>query len=259
METLKLVLYWSGLLLFLILELRLAYRSPSVSKFRRWLANLSLSIVNGAIYHLIYFATITNLLAHTGKEQLGLLNQFGLPGWVKIILGVLLLDFTIYIWHLLNHEVPFFWRFHRVHHSDLNMDVSTANRFHMGEIILSGLLRLAVIYTFGIPLGTYFLFEALVNLSIQFHHSSIRVNPLFETVWITLFVPPSMHRIHHSVRIRERDSNYGVLFSIWDRLLGTFTWGIDQEKIIIGLGSHRNFDRLGFWQLNLMPLTRMSR
>lgn len=259
MESLKLILYWSGLLFFLLLEMRFAYRSPSVSKLRRWLANLPLSIVNGTVYHLIYFAALTNQFSQIQAQQLGLLNQFGLPDWSKILLGILLLDFTIYIWHLLNHEVPFFWRFHRVHHSDLNMDVSTANRFHLGEILLSGLLRLAVIYTLGIPLFAYLLFEVLVNISIQFHHSSIRVSPRFEAAWVKLFVPPSMHRVHHSVRIKERDSNYGVIFSFWDRLMGTFTSGVEQSGIIIGLGSHRNFDRLGFWHLNIMPLTRMSR
>jgi sterol desaturase/sphingolipid hydroxylase (fatty acid hydroxylase superfamily) len=257
-ESLKLFLYWGGIVVFLLLELKFSYRSPSVSKFRRWLANLPLSIVNGVVYHACYFSVLMGVLVLSADKDLGLLNAFSLPMWLKTVLGILILDFFIYIWHLLNHVVPFFWRFHRVHHSDMNMDVSTANRFHIGELLLSGLLRLAVVYTFGIPLTAYFLFEILVNLSIQFHHSSIRINPAFEKVWMLLFVPPSMHRIHHSVKIRERDSNYGVLFSIWDRFLGTLTSRVDQDKMVIGIGSHRNFDRLNFWHLMLMPFTRKT-
>ena len=258
-ESLKLFLYWGGIVVFLLLELKFSYRLPSVSKSRRWFANLPLSIVNGAVYHACYFTLIMGVMVLAAEKKLGLLNAFSLPLWLKIGLGILILDFFIYIWHLLNHEVPFFWRFHRVHHSDMNMDVSTANRFHIGELLLSGLLRLAVIYTFGIPLTAYFIFEILVNLSIQFHHSSIRINPVFEKAWMTLLVPPSMHRIHHSVKIKERDSNYGVLFSIWDRLLGTLTSGIEQTQIVIGIGPHRDFDKLSFWHLMLMPFTRKTR
>ncbi len=257
-ETFKFFLYWGGVVFFLLFELKFSYRSPSVSKSRRWLANLPLSIVNGAVYQACYFMVLTGVLVLAAEKELGLLNAFSLPMWLKICLSLLILDFFIYLWHLLNHEVPFFWRFHRVHHSDMNMDVSTANRFHLGELLLSGLLRLAVVYTFGIPLSAYFLFEILGNLSIQFHHSSIRINPVFEKVWMILLVPPSMHRIHHSVKIKERDSNYGVLFSIWDRLLGTLTSGVEQTEIVIGIGSHRNFDKLNFRHLMLMPFSRKT-
>ena len=257
-ETLKFFLYWGGIVLFLLLELKISYRPASVAKSRRWLANLPLSIVNGAVYHACYFTLIMGVMVLVAEKELGLLHTFSLPLWLKTGLGILILDFFIYIWHLLNHTVPFFWRFHRVHHSDMNMDVSTANRFHLGELLLSGLLRLALVYTFGIPLTAYFLFEILVNLSIQFHHSSIRISPAFEKVWMLLSVPPSMHRIHHSVKIKERDSNYGALFSIWDRLLGTLTTHVDQEQMVIGIGSHRNFNKLGFWHLMLMPFTRKT-
>jgi len=253
------MLYWGAIILFLLLELKFSYRDPSVSKSRRWLTNLPLSIINGSIYHACYFSTLMGLMLLVTENKLGLLHAFPLPLWLKTGLGILILDFFIYLWHLLNHEVPFFWRFHRVHHSDMNMDVSTANRFHLGELLLSGLLRLAVVYTFGIPLTTYFIFEILVNLSIQFHHSAIRMSPVFEKVWMLLLVPPSMHRVHHSVKIRERNSNYGVLFSIWDRLLGTLISNLNQEQIVIGIGSHRNFDHLNLWHLILMPFTRKTR
>lgn len=257
-ERVKLLLYWAGILIFLLLELNFSYRKPSVPKLKRWLANLPLSIVNGVLYRFVYFGIIVALLAKIESGNIGLLNSLGLEYWLKVPLAVLILDFSIYLWHLLTHVVPFLWRFHRVHHSDMNMDVSTANRFHIGELLISGLLRLAVIYTFGIPLAAYWLFEVLVNLSIQFHHSSIKMNPTFERIWVLLFVPPFLHRIHHSVRIKERDSNYGVLLSIWDRFWGTLITEVDQEKIIIGIGSHRKFEKLGFGHLMLMPFTRRT-
>ena len=249
-------LYWVGVIFFLLCEQGFSYREPTVARVRRWFANLPLSVMNGTIYHLLYTSPIVALVLAVQEKHLGLLNAWLLPGWLKIVAGILILDFSIYLWHLLTHVLPFLWRFHRVHHSDLNMDVTTANRFHLGEFLFTGLIRLAVIYTFGIPLIAYILFEILVNLSVQFHHSSIRVVPWFERAWVLLFVPPFLHRIHHSVQIRERDSNYGVIFSIWDRMLGTLITEVAQEKIVIGIGSHREIERLGFWRLLSMPFTR---
>lgn len=246
-------LYWAGVIIYLLCEQGFSYRAPTVSRSRRWLANLPLSIMNGIIYHLLFTSSIMALALAVQEKKLGLLNALALPAWMQIVAGVLILDFFIYVWHLLTHELPFLWRFHRVHHSDLNMDVTTANRFHLGEFLFTGLIRLAIIYTFGISLTAYILFEILVNLAVQFHHSSIRVPEGFERWWVILFVPPFLHRIHHSVRIREQNSNYGVIFSFWDRMLGTLKTVVEQETIVIGISSQREIDRLGFWQLLLLP------
>ena len=257
-EQAKAVFYWLSITAFLGLELRLSYRLPTVSKLKRWLTNIPLSVLNGLIYHVLFFGLLASLFAYTEQQKIGLFHLLGLPYWLRLGAGILLLDFMIYLWHLANHKIPFLWRFHRVHHSDVNMDVSTANRFHLGEFLVSGLVRIATVYAFGVPFLAYFLFEVLVNLSIQFHHSSIRINAAFERLWMLLFVPPSLHRIHHSVKIRERDSNYGVIFSLWDRLVGTLTTTVDQSKIVIGIGSHRNFEKLGFLHLLAMPFTRRT-
>lgn len=258
--SLKPWLYWAGVLAFMVSEHFFAYRPPTVSLWRRWLTNLPLSVVNGAVYHLLYASIIFAFIRSAQAGQTGLLNAVALPPWLKLVAGVLILDFFIYLWHLLTHALPLLWRFHRVHHSDLNMDVTTANRFHLGEFLFTGLIRIAVIYTFGIGLEAYIIFEILVNLAVQFHHSSIRLPVWLERAWALLFVPPFLHRIHHSVRIKgERDSNYGVIFSLWDRISGTLTKETDQEKIVIGIGSHRDFNNLGFWRLLAMPFTRNSR
>ena len=258
LSLLKPYLYWAGVFLFLLAEQGFSYRQPTIPRFRRWATNLPLSILNGVIYHFLYGGLIFALIVAVGEHRLGLLHAYDIPVWLRLVLGVLILDFFIYLWHLLTHAVPLLWRFHRVHHSDLNMDVSTANRFHLGEFLFTGLIRIGVVYAFGIDWTAYVLFELLVNLAVQFHHSSIRINHRFERWWALLFVPPFLHRIHHSVRIRERDSNYGVIFSIWDRMLGTLTTAVDQGAIVIGIGSHRDFSRLGFWQLLVMPFTSKS-
>lgn len=252
--SLKPYLYWGGVVTFLLIEQRFSYREPSVSRTRRWFANLPLSIINGVIYHLLYTSSIMGLCVFVEENKLGLLNFVTMPPWLEIAVGVLILDFFIYIWHLLTHQLPFLWRFHRVHHSDLNMDVTTGNRFHLGEFLVTGLIRLAVIYTFGISLVAYVVFEILVNLAVQFHHSSIRVPTWFEKRWVMLFVPPFLHRIHHSLKFKEQNSNYGVIFSFWDRMFGTLVTDVKQEEIVIGTRIHRDIDDLGFWQLLLMPV-----
>ena len=253
---LKPYLYWGGVLIALLCEQRFSYRPPTVSRPRRWLANLPLSMVNGTVYHLLYTGPIMGLLALVQGQGLGLLNLVALPAWLKVVLGILILDFFIYLWHLLTHALPVLWRLHQVHHCDLNMDVTTANRFHIGEFLATGLIRLAVIYTFGIPLLAYVFFEILVNLAVQFHHSSLRLPPGFERAWALLLVPPSLHRIHHSTRVPEQNSNYGVILSLWDRLCGTFRDDVDQEAIVIGINAQRDPERLGLWSLMLMPFRR---
>lgn len=254
---LGILLYWGVLLLFLFLEMAAAYRKPTVSKSRRWLTNISLSIFNSSIYHLLYSAVILTLLQWVALNNWGVLNLFDLPFWIKSLSGLLVLDFTIYLWHVMNHRIPFLWRFHRVHHSDLNMDVSTSNRFHVGEFLMSGLVRILVIYTFGIDLFTYILFHILVNLSTQFHHSSLTIPGLVDRLWRILFIPPSLHRVHHSNIRDEHDSNYGVIFSLWDRIMGTLRRDVEQESIEIGLKYYTDFKHLGFFRLMIMPFTRL--
>lgn len=249
-------LYWGGLFFFLILELAASYRRPTVSKGSRLITNISLSIINSSLYHLVYSAAILLLLQKVLENRYGLLNMFETPFWFSVIAGLLILDFSIYLWHRINHKMPLLWRFHRVHHSDLNMDVSTANRFHLGEFLLSGLVRIAVIYVFGINLFTYILFHVLVNISIQFHHSSVCVPPLLDRLWGVLFVPPSMHRVHHSNIREEHDSNYGVILSIWDRMMGTLRRDVEQESIEIGLKYYPDFKRLGLFKMMIMPFEK---
>ncbi len=252
-------LFWGGLLFFLVIEILVPYRQSSVSKVKRWINNITLTVFNSLILQVVFAGAIVSTAMYVTTHQLGVLNMVALPGWVKFLVTVAFMDFMLYVWHLLNHEVPLLWRFHRVHHSDLNMDVSTATRFHIGELAISGVIKIALVFLLGAsPLGVM-IFESALVLCAQFHHSSLKVPKWFERIFWILFVPPSMHRIHHSVIIKERDTNYGTIFSIWDRLLGTLLKDVDQKTIRIGMGAYQKPDKLNLRHLLAMPFTRPVR
>ena len=252
-------MFWGGLLLFLILKVTIPYRQSSVSKTKRWLNNISITIFNSVILNLLFAALIVKAAMHVTTHQLGILNLIDLPMWIKIFATVVFMDFMLYVWHLLNHEMPFLWRFHRVHHSDLNMDVSTATRFHIGELAISAVIKISLIFFLGASILGVLIFESALVLCAQFHHSSLKVPGWFEKIFWVLFVPPSMHRIHHSVVIKERDTNYGTIFSLWDRSLGTLLKNVNQEKIRIGVGAYPKPEKLNFHQLIAMPFTKPVR
>jgi sterol desaturase/sphingolipid hydroxylase (fatty acid hydroxylase superfamily) len=255
----RLLFFWGGLFFFLLLEVLLPYRPGSVSKVKRWMNNLSLTLFNSILINLIFSAAMVSTATYVEMNQLGILNLVQAPLWIEILFTVAFMDFMLYIWHLLNHVVPFLWRFHRVHHTDLNMDVSTATRFHIGELAISAVIKISLIFFLGANFLGLLIFECAVVLCAQFHHSSLQVPQWFETIFWIFFVPPSMHRIHHSVIIRERNSNYGTIFSLWDRFLGTLITRVDQAKIRIGVGAYPDPKKLNFHQLLVMPFTRPVR
>ena len=251
--------FFGGLLFFLVLELLVPYRTSTVPKAKRWLHNMALTLFNTIILQLLFAAAAAGTAAYVTAHKLGLLNIIAMPPWAKLLATVAFMDFMLYVWHLLTHEVPFLWRFHRVHHSDLNMDVSTATRFHLGELAISAVIKISLVYFIGASFWGVIVFESALVLCAQFQHSSVKVPVWFEKVYWLLFVPPSMHRIHHSVVIKERNTNYGTIFSIWDRCLGTLLADVVQSGIRIGVGAYQNPDRLKFHQLLIMPFTRPIR
>lgn len=251
--------FGGGLLALLAMELLAPYRPSSVPKAKRWANNLGLTAFNTVVLYGLFGGAAMKTAVHVTSGQGGVMNLVALPLWVEIALALIFLDFMLYIWHLLNHVIPFFWRFHRVHHSDPNMDVSTATRFHVGELAISAVIKIGLIFFLGAPIQAVVAFEILVVLCAQFHHSSLKVPQWFERVFWVLFVPPSMHRIHHSVIIKERDSNYGTIFSFWDRFMGTLVAAVDQKGIRIGVGAYSKAERLGLLQLLAMPFTRPVR
>ncbi|WP_421779575.1 sterol desaturase family protein [Kiloniella litopenaei] len=141
-----------------------------------------------------------------------------LSGGIGIILDVILLDCLIYWWHRLNHEIPFLWRFHEIHHLDMNLDTTSALRFHFGEVILSAIMRVLVIVLFDIPLVSVIIFETILLIGTIFHHSNLRLDHRLEKVLSMVIVTPSIHWVHHHALRRDTDSNYGTVFSFWDRV-----------------------------------------
>ncbi|MBI5524140.1 MAG: sterol desaturase family protein [Desulfarculus sp.] len=255
----RLLTFGGGLVFFLVMEISAPYRLATVSKLRRWAVNLGLTALNTLLLAALFGTAKLALAQHVTQNKLGLLNVHPLPYGLKLLIAVAFLDFMLYVWHLLNHEVPLLWRFHRVHHSDLNMDVSTATRFHIGELFISALITLGLIYLIGADPLSVIVFEASLGLCAQFQHSSLKAPAWLEGLWWILFVPPSMHRIHHSVKIKERNSNYGTIFSLWDRALGTLLTQVDQAGIRIGVGGHFDAGKLGLGRLLVMPFTRYVR
>ncbi|MFQ5965415.1 MAG: sterol desaturase family protein [Candidatus Scalinduaceae bacterium] len=258
-STIRMLVFCGGILFFLIIELIVPYRPSYVSKVKRWVNNILLTIFNSLILQLVFSATIIATVHYVTTNRLGVMNleqMSVLPHWVIIIITIIFLDFVLYIWHILNHIMPLLWRFHRVHHSDLNMDVSTATRFHIGELAISAVIKIALIYFIGATLKTVIIYESAMVFCAQFHHSSLKVPGWFETIFWILFVPPSMHRIHHSVITKEMDSNYGTILSIWDRIIGTLITDVDQNKISIGIGAYQDTTKLNFHHLLVMPFTK---
>ncbi len=165
-------------------------------------------------------------------------------GWPGLLLDLLLLDFWIYWWHRVNHVVPFFWRFHEVHHLDEMLDTTSALRFHFGEVLLSSLVRALVIFATAIPLSSVIVFEAVVLVSAVFHHSNLRLPAGLERVLSWFIVTPSIHWVHHHARRRDTDSNYCTVLSVWDRIFGSSNAMLRMPDMAIGVEGRPERDLL---------------
>ena len=191
------------------------------------------------------------------RAGVGALRWVPLPAAVAAVLGFLLLDWSVYVWHRLNHRAPLLWRFHVVHHTDLDLDVSTAFRFHAGELLLSVLWRSAQIVAFGIGPELVLLYEAAMETATAFHHSNWRLPPALDRALNLIVVTPRMHGIHHSVEERETNANWSVIFSWWDRLHRTLRLGVPAAALTIGLPAYRDPRELRVRCLLTLPFTRL--
>ncbi len=197
-------------------------RALTVSKAVRWTSNLGLVFLNSAILRLIFPMAAVGVAAFAAEQGWGLLNYFQLPFAFSVLLAIVALDFIIYLQHVLVHAVPALWRLHRVHHADLDYDVTTGARFHTLEIILSMLIKFATILVLGPPVVAVVIFEVVLNAMAMFNHSNVSLPPRLDRIVRWFVVTPDMHRVHHSVEDNEANSNFGFNLSIWDRLFGTY-------------------------------------
>ncbi|MDK2971333.1 MAG: hypothetical protein PWP23_1088 [Candidatus Sumerlaeota bacterium] len=202
---------------------------------RHALRNAGLGLMNGLLGVALLGALIAGSVALADAYQVGLLRAAPLPEWAKAIAALLLFDCWMYWWHRINHVVPFLWRFHRVHHSDPRMDVTTALRFHPGEIVLSTAARLLVVNLIGMDLRCLALYELIALPIVAFHHSNIAMPRRADSAIRWLVVTPWMHWVHHSTERAETNSNYSSVLSLWDRLFGSYRFRPDPDAIRFGL------------------------
>ncbi|MBS1807663.1 MAG: sterol desaturase family protein [Acidobacteria bacterium] len=218
-----------------VLERVFPAASDNALRLRHDFRNLTLGAINAGLSALLLASLLVFTAKWTATSQIGLLNKLSVSPLLSTLLAIILLDGWMYCWHRANHVVPFLWRFHRVHHSDLEMDASTAIRFHAGEIVMSGLLRVALIPMLGLSLKHLLLYDALLLPVILFHHSNVNLPERLDR-WLRLLITtPALHRVHHSRRMIEANSNYGSIFSFWDRLWRTFQLRSDGSPVDFGV------------------------
>ncbi|MFQ5465060.1 MAG: sterol desaturase family protein [Thermodesulfobacteriota bacterium] len=192
-----------------LLETVAPRRKLSASKPRRWLTNLSLTGLNIVLVRVLFGAVLIRTAVSVRENGSGLLNYIELPYWLEFSAAILFLDFMIYVQHVLSHALPIFWRFHLVHHTDLDFDVTTAARFHPVEIIVYLVIKVALVMVSGAPPAAVLVFEIILNGSAQFNHSNLNIPGRVDRVLRGLIITPDFHRVHHSTRPVETNSNYG--------------------------------------------------
>lgn len=202
-------------------------------------------IVNVAISALTFLAAATLVqpatqwaLHWSNSKPFGLVHLLPLPVWLELVLSVLLMDLAFYYWHLANHRIPLLWRFHNVHHTDPELDVSTAFRFHFGEIALSSFFNVIQISLIGISPWAFAVYQLVFQSEVLFHHSNLRLPIAFERLLSKVLVTPRMHGIHHSQVHRENNSNFGTVFPWWDRFHRTLGLNIPQSEVVVGIPAY---------------------
>jgi sterol desaturase/sphingolipid hydroxylase (fatty acid hydroxylase superfamily) len=241
------------LLALLVLQWRFPLRRQYFSIVHRLVRNFVLSIPGFAIVRLAMLPIPISVAMWAQQNHIGLLNWLALPSWAVFIATFLLMDYAYWWWHYAMHMVPFFWRFHNVHHTDLDLDVSTAARFHFGEMILSiGFLSLAVV-VFGVTPIMLAIFFIAFEAAVLFHHSNWRLPIKLERILNLIVVTPRMHGIHHSIVQRETNSNWGTIFCWWDKLHRTLRRDIPQNEITVGVAAYRDEHELTVGKLMALP------
>ena len=230
-------------------------RKLSVSKGLRWINNLGIVFFNTLLLRFLAPLMAVGLAIMAEEENWGLLNNIAINSYVKLFLAVLILDLIIYLQHVMFHTFPLLWRLHRMHHTDLDFDVTTGSRFHPIEIILSMIIKMLIVAALGAPPVAVVIFEVLLNATAMFNHGNIRIHINADRILRLLVVTPDMHRVHHSVKPGETNSNYGFNFPWWDRLLGTYKAQPEDNhlKMTIGLNQFRESRYLRFHWLLIQP------
>ena len=259
-SAIRLGCFFLVLLLMILWEWRQPRRTLSLPRGRRWPANLGIIVLDSVVVRLAFPVLAVGMAGLAADQGWGLFNQLNAPFWLAFIASLLLLDLAIYAQHVIFHRVPWLWRLHRMHHTDLDFDVTTALRFHPLEIVLSMLIKLAVVVALGAPAVAVMLFEVILNATAMFNHGNVRLPLWIDRRLRWVVVTPDMHRVHHSVRVEETDSNFGFNLPWWDRLFGTYR---DQPRaghtgMTIGLEYFRDRRATSLPQLLLQPFLNVE-
>lgn len=255
---LRLAAFVGALAAVALAELAAPRRPLRTGRRRRWAVNLAIAAVDAAALRLTLAGAAVGAAVAAEAKGFGLFNALAWPPWLEFVCAAVLLDLAVYFQHVLFHATPALWRFHMMHHSDLDIDVTTGARFHIGELLVSMVVKAAAVAALGAPAAAVILFEVLLNASSMFNHGNIALPARVDRRLRLLVVTPDMHRVHHSASARETDSNFGFGLSCWDRLFGTYRAqpGAGHEAMDIGLERFRDPARLGFFALLAMPFAR---
>jgi len=225
-----------------LLELLAPRRALTQPRANRWLGNIGLVVLNTSLLRVVFPAAAVGVAEYAQLSQWGWFNQVEVHPVVALVVSIIVLDMAIYLQHVMFHAVPLLWRLHRVHHADLDFDVTTGARFHPVEILLSMLIKFGVIVLLGPPLAAVVIFEVLLNAMAMFNHSNVRLPLGLDSVLRRIVVTPDMHRVHHSHLADETNSNFGFNLSVWDRLFGTYRAqpAAGHTDMVIGIDTFRD-------------------
>ncbi len=236
----RIITYFSVFGIILFLDWHFPYRISDQKKSFRILFHLGLSIANSIVLYYILTQPLFHVLSFTQRHEAGLSYLFGVKGWMEIVLTVIAFDLWDYWMHRANHQIAFLWRFHRAHHSDMEIDVTTSARFHVGELILSGVSKGLMILFWGPSLWGLMAFEILLNGASQFHHGNLRIPFGIQDRIERIVVTPRMHRCHHALHPGCYDRNFATILSLWDRIFRSYHWAEDASELtLIGLRKPR--------------------
>ncbi|MBU2870088.1 sterol desaturase family protein [Colwellia sp. E2M01] len=232
----RLGFFFSILVIMMLLEWQLPARKSPIKSSKRWLANFGLVFVSSVIARLTVPIGLTAVAFYNEEHSIGLFNVMSLPSFVVITLSLFILDIVIYWQHRLFHQIPILWRLHRVHHADAHVDTSTGLRFHPLEIVLSIIIKLIIVSAFGVPAIAVLIFEITLNGLALFNHANIRLPQVIEKPLRLLLMTQILHRIHHSQRVSETNSNYGFSVIWWDKLFGSYKDSAQKSDSELAIG-----------------------
>ncbi|MBL8580440.1 MAG: sterol desaturase family protein [Mesorhizobium sp.] len=256
-EPLIRMVFFIGILLAMALwEVAAPRRRREIPRLLRWSNNLGIVVIDTLLVRLTFPIVAVGLALLAQERGWGLFNVFDAPAWLAFVVSVLVLDLAIYLQHVMFHAVPALWRLHRMHHADLEFDVSTGLRFHPVEILLSMGIKLAVVAALGPPAVAVLVFEVLLNATAMFNHSNIRIPAAIDRILRRVVVTPDMHRVHHSIHPNETNSNFGFNLPWWDRMLGTYRAQPREghETMTIGIEQFRARRDLWLDRMLIQPL-----